>query len=249
MPFFPAPRVDVVAMQSTGSMLSNAFIAIAVGTITIVALLYKYIFRAPAAAKSSLAPSAQPATASGRQDDPAEAVANNSPPPSHKGLLTPNYHEIYGPMEEDLLVFCPGSRVYNPARKPFRPGFIGPSSIDRLMQIDLRFRHFIFLVLQSGRVDKETWMQMIGPAFPQKNAFHTYCLGLYQQYADFKKRPQEKNASGAEISRRFDMYWLDKASPHFCTGGCKCDEIGHFCERDDVEPFTEMMRSFTSGRI
>jgi hypothetical protein len=238
-------------MQGTSSIISNTLIAVAVGAITIVALLYKYIFRPPSAAKSSLAPSAQPVTASGSQDDPAEAVANTVAPPSHKGGL--EYDIIYGLPEEDLLVFCPGSSVYNPARKFFLPGIFGPSSIDRLMRIDLRFRHFSFLVLQSGLMDKEAWMHTFATPnhHARWNTLHTCCSGWYQLYEDFKKYPQVKTPSGAAISRRFDMYWLDKASPYHCTGGCKCNEIGHFCA-DQVghdDPHMMMMTSFTSGRI
>ena len=77
--FLSPPRVDLISMQSSSSLISNSstFIAVAVGTITLVALLYKYIFRAPSPAKSTPATSAQ-------QDAPAVAAANTAAPPSHK---------------------------------------------------------------------------------------------------------------------------------------------------------------------
>ena len=78
--FLSPPRVDLISMQSSSSVISNSthiIIAVAVGTITLVALLYKHIFRAPSPAKSTPATSAQ-------QDAPAVAAANTTAPPSHK---------------------------------------------------------------------------------------------------------------------------------------------------------------------
>jgi hypothetical protein len=81
------PRVDLIAMQSSSSIISNSntLIAVAVGTITLVALLYKYIFRAPSLAKLSPATSAQQA---GPAVVAANTAANTAAPPSHKAAST-----------------------------------------------------------------------------------------------------------------------------------------------------------------
>ncbi len=114
----------------------------------------------------------------------------------------------------------------------YPPKLIGDTTVENLMEIDNRCRHFSWLVLETERLGHEGWMSKYGSAFHnRRNAAFAFYSRVHFQYDLLKNQgavPGTRN--GEELQRRFFTYFLDATSPFHCNADekqltCKCDQV------------------------